>query len=109
MTEIGGKVPPKTIEELYKNHEFYIGLGLAVRDEQKNTIHSTRKFTPFPTHTQVSSSVFIGSSFIIKKKALIKLNRIGGLRASAGGFGYLKEWIWWAGLLTSEFELILIL
>ncbi|KAG4066839.1 hypothetical protein HA402_012906 [Bradysia odoriphaga] len=77
MTEIGGKVPPKTIEELYKNHEFYIGLGLAV-----------------------SSSVFIGSSFIIKKKALIKLNRIGGLRASAGGFGYLKEWIWWAGLLT---------
>jgi len=30
MTEISGKVPPKTIEELYKNHEFYIGLGLAV-------------------------------------------------------------------------------
>lgn len=79
MTEIGGKEPPKTIEELYKNHEFYIGLGLAI-----------------------SSSVFIGSSFIIKKKALIKLNRIGGLRASAGGFGYLKEWIWWAGLITSK-------
>lgn len=50
----------------------------------------------------MSSSLFIGSSFIIKKKALIKLNRIGGLRAAAGGFGYLKEWIWWAGLLTSE-------
>lgn len=33
MTEIGGKAPPKTIEELYKNHEFYIGLGLAVGNE----------------------------------------------------------------------------
>lgn len=31
MTEIGGKVTPKTIEELYKNHEFYIGLALAVK------------------------------------------------------------------------------
>jgi hypothetical protein len=43
-----------------------------------------------------------GSSFIIKKKALIRLNRTGAVRASAGGFGYLKEWIWWAGLLSSK-------
>jgi hypothetical protein len=43
-----------------------------------------------------------GSSFIIKKKALIRLNRTGGVRAGAGGFGYLKEWIWWAGLLSSK-------
>lgn len=70
--------PPKTIQELYKNHEFYIGLGLAI-----------------------SSSVFIGSSFIIKKKGLIRLAKV-GVRAGAGGFGYLKEWIWWAGLLTSK-------
>jgi hypothetical protein len=47
--------------------------------------------------------VFVeGSSFIIKKKALIRLNRTGAVRASAGGFGYLKEWIWWAGLLSSK-------
>ena len=47
--------------------------------------------------------IFIeGSSFIIKKKALIHLNRTGGVRAGAGGFGYLKEWIWWAGLLSSK-------
>ncbi|KMQ84631.1 magnesium transporter nipa2-like protein, partial [Lasius niger] len=26
--------------------------------------------------------------------------RYGGIRASSGGFGYLKEWIWWAGLLS---------
>lgn len=58
--------------------DFYIGLFLAV-----------------------TSSIFIGSSFILKKKALIKLAGMeGGLRASAGGYGYLKEWMWWAGVLT---------
>jgi hypothetical protein len=51
----------------------------------------------------VDRCVFVeGSSFIIKKKALIRLNRTGAVRASAGGFGYLKEWIWWAGLLSSK-------
>lgn len=42
-----------------------------------------------------------GASFIIKKKALIKLQRYGGLRAGSGGFGYLRELIWWSGLLSS--------
>ncbi|XP_058802070.1 magnesium transporter NIPA2 isoform X2 [Phymastichus coffea] len=56
---------------------FYLGLGLAVM-----------------------SSGFIGTSFIIKKKALIRLQRYGWLRAGAGGFGYLRQWIWWAGLLS---------
>ena len=67
--------------------DFYIGLGLAV-----------------------SSSIFIGSSFMlvfliilmlikhfrIKKKALIKLanNEDISKRASEGGYGYLKEWLW---------------
>jgi hypothetical protein len=49
-----------------------------------------------------------GSSFIIKKKALIRLNRTGAVRAGAGGFGYLKEWIWWAGLLSSKHSCVLI-
>ncbi|XP_034247423.1 magnesium transporter NIPA2 isoform X2 [Thrips palmi] len=56
---------------------FYIGLGLAL-----------------------GSTLFIGSSFIIKKKALLRINKVGGVRASAGGFGYLRDWMWWAGLLT---------
>lgn len=58
--------------------DFYIGLSLAV-----------------------SSSVFIGSSFIIKKISLKRLNKV-GVRAAAGGFGYLKDWTWWIGLLTSK-------
>nr|CAD2138936.1 unnamed protein product [Meloidogyne enterolobii] len=60
--------------------DFYIGLGLAI-----------------------SSSIFIGSSFIIKKKALIKLASVSGdyaQRASEGGYGYLKEWLWWMGVIT---------
>ncbi|CEF67790.1 Spichthyin [Strongyloides ratti] len=63
-----------------KMFEFYIGLGLAI-----------------------SSSVFIGSSFIIKKKALKKLaesNTDCRQRASEGGYGYLKEWLWWMGVIT---------
>lgn len=47
----------------------------------------------------ISSSVFIGSSFIIKK---VGLKRAGasGSRASDGGFSYLKEPWWWAGMIT---------
>ncbi|XP_030760373.1 magnesium transporter NIPA2 [Sitophilus oryzae] len=60
----------------HKSSQFYIGLILAI-----------------------SSSLFIGSSFIIKKLSLKKLNQV-GLRASAGGYGYLKDWTWWIGLLT---------
>ncbi|GMT21047.1 hypothetical protein PFISCL1PPCAC_12344 [Pristionchus fissidentatus] len=58
--------------------DFYIGLGLAV-----------------------SSSLFIGTSFIIKKKALIKLASTDcTTRASEGGYGYLREWLWWMGVIT---------
>ena len=69
------------------NYDFYIGLSLAI-----------------------SSSLFIGSSFILKKKGLIKLSsqaysdynnpKKNGLRAAQGGHGYLKEWLWWSGFLT---------
>ncbi|TYK01733.1 putative magnesium transporter NIPA1 isoform X2 [Cucumis melo var. makuwa] len=47
----------------------------------------------------VSSSVFIGSSTIIKKKGLIK-SGAAGTRAAYGGFSYLCEPWWWAGMIT---------
>ncbi|XP_003743691.1 magnesium transporter NIPA2 [Galendromus occidentalis] len=47
----------------------------------------------------VSSSLFIGSSFIVKKKGLLRLSKFGRTRAGAGGFGYLRDWVWWAGLI----------
>uniref|UniRef100_A0A7M4F410 NIPA like domain containing 4 n=1 Tax=Crocodylus porosus TaxID=8502 RepID=A0A7M4F410_CROPO len=58
---------------------FYIGLALAV-----------------------FSSFLIGGSVILKKKGLLRLVKTGGTRAGDGGHGYLKDWLWWAGLLTSE-------
>ncbi|WOL01389.1 putative magnesium transporter NIPA2 [Canna indica] len=47
----------------------------------------------------LSSSFFIGSSFIVKK---IGLKRAGmyGVRAGSGGFSYLYEPLWWAGMVT---------
>uniref|UniRef100_A0A7S0WPU4 Probable magnesium transporter n=1 Tax=Chlamydomonas leiostraca TaxID=1034604 RepID=A0A7S0WPU4_9CHLO len=47
----------------------------------------------------VSSSVFIGSSFIIKKRGL-RLAGASGVRAGMGGFSYLREPTWWAGMIT---------
>uniref|UniRef100_A0A8D0HJH2 Magnesium transporter NIPA2 n=1 Tax=Sphenodon punctatus TaxID=8508 RepID=A0A8D0HJH2_SPHPU len=58
-------------------YDFYIGLGLAL-----------------------SSSLFIGGSFILKKKGLLKLASRGSVRAGQGGHAYLREWLWWAGLLS---------
>lgn len=72
--------PRQPIDDLYRQQDFYIGLSLAV-----------------------SSSLFIGSSFIIKKVGLIRLSRVSSVRASAGGFGYLRDWVWWAGLICSKY------
>jgi len=47
----------------------------------------------------VSSSIFIGSSFIIKKLGLKRLSQK-GIRASDGGYGYLLDWVWWLGFIT---------
>ncbi|KAJ7310533.1 hypothetical protein JRQ81_007457 [Phrynocephalus forsythii] len=64
-------------EDLAGRSDFYIGLGLAL-----------------------SSSLFIGGSFILKKKGLLRLNSSGHVRAGLGGHAYLREWLWWAGLLA---------
>lgn len=47
----------------------------------------------------VSSSIFIGSSFIIKKKGLMKAGAT-GTRAGSGGYSYLYEPMWWAGMIS---------
>merc|ERR1719201_449243 len=45
------------------------------------------------------SSIFIGASFIIKKKGLMAAGQT-GLRASAGGYSYLLQPLWWFGMAT---------
>jgi len=57
--------------------DYYKGLGLAL-----------------------SSCIFIGTSFIVKKKGLLKVARNSSSRAGEGGYAYLKEWMWWTGLIT---------
>ncbi|CAH1998348.1 unnamed protein product [Acanthoscelides obtectus] len=75
---------PSISKEITKSTDFYIGILLAV-----------------------CSSLFIGTSFIIKKISLTRLSRIGALRAGAGGFGYLKDWFWWLGISAMGFGEIL--
>ncbi|XP_009759251.1 putative magnesium transporter NIPA6 [Nicotiana tabacum] len=47
----------------------------------------------------ISSSLFIGTSFILKKKGL-KRAAAAGTRAGVGGYTYLLEPLWWAGMIT---------
>ncbi|XP_015056172.1 probable magnesium transporter NIPA3 isoform X2 [Solanum pennellii] len=47
----------------------------------------------------LSSSLFIGASFIIKKKGLKKAGA-SGVRAGVGGYSYLYETLWWVGMIT---------
>ncbi|XP_053575643.1 magnesium transporter NIPA4 [Bombina bombina] len=68
---------PLLLSPSKRNYEFILGLLLAI-----------------------FSSLLIGSSVILKKKGLLRLCNQGKTRAGAGGYGYLKDWIWWAGLLT---------
>lgn len=47
----------------------------------------------------VASSAFIGSSFILKKIGLMRAGKC-GVRAGGGGYTYLLEPFWWAGMTT---------
>ncbi|XP_028055583.1 probable magnesium transporter NIPA6 isoform X2 [Camellia sinensis] len=47
----------------------------------------------------VGSSLFIGASFILKKKGL-KRAADSGTRAGVGGYTYLLEPLWWVGMST---------
>ncbi|XP_010895346.2 magnesium transporter NIPA4 [Esox lucius] len=61
----------------WSSYNFWIGLTLAVM-----------------------SAFLIGGSVMLKKKALLRLACNGHQRAGDGGHGYLKDWLWWGGLLT---------
>lgn len=46
----------------------------------------------------IFGSLMIGSSFVLKKYGLLRSGNT-GYRASQGGFGYLKDKVWWGGML----------
>ena len=45
------------------------------------------------------STAMIGISFIVKKRGLIKAQE-NGISAGEGGYSYLKEPVWWLGMIT---------
>ncbi|KAM0912074.1 hypothetical protein ACQ4PT_013034 [Festuca glaucescens] len=47
----------------------------------------------------VASSAFVGGSFILKKIGLMRAGKL-GVSAGGGGYTYLLEPLWWAGLIT---------
>ncbi|XP_077596091.1 magnesium transporter NIPA2-like [Stigmatopora nigra] len=46
------------------------------------------------------SAILIGGSVVLKKKALLRSATKGQRRAGDGGHGYLRDGLWWSGLLT---------
>jgi hypothetical protein len=50
----------------------------------------------------LGSALFIGASFVIKKRGLLDANKEDGKRPGEG-YGYLKSSLWWTGMLMSEF------
>lgn len=46
----------------------------------------------------VGSGLFIGSSFVLKKKGLLASQKQHGQKAGEG-HAYLKSWMWWSGMI----------
>ncbi|GFZ51023.1 hypothetical protein JCM24511_08781 [Saitozyma sp. JCM 24511] len=47
----------------------------------------------------IGSGLFIGTSFVVKKKGLLRATQKHGNQAGEG-HAYLKSWLWWAGMVT---------
>ncbi|KAJ7537814.1 hypothetical protein O6H91_11G022900 [Diphasiastrum complanatum] len=81
-------------------------MAVIATSEQMSTLHSgTDQYASASADNHkglflaLSSSVFIGGSFIVKKKGL-KRAGTSGVRAGVGGYSYLSEPLWWAGMFT---------
>lgn len=93
------------MEYQYSNWYFNIGIILAISSNIfiGNSSKLSITFLSFNSY-----KLSLGASFIIKKKALIQLQRY-GIRAGEGGHGYLRQFTWWSGLITSKFFFFLLL
>ncbi|XP_078075849.1 magnesium transporter NIPA2-like [Mustelus asterias] len=80
---------------LHKTHEKFNGT-----DYETVTWPETQYNLYIGLALAVTSSLLIGCSFILKKKGLLQLSEKGITRAGEGGYAYLKEWLWWGGLLS---------
>ncbi|XP_069313549.1 magnesium transporter NIPA3 [Eulemur rufifrons] len=88
------------VSQLLASPVLYTGLGSSTTNLSVSTNVENKYSLYVGLVLAVSSSIFIGSSFILKKKGLLQLAEKGFTRAGHGGHSYLKEWLWWAGLLS---------
>ncbi|XP_029030274.1 magnesium transporter NIPA4 isoform X2 [Betta splendens] len=79
--------------------DVHLNNGTCGNDVQVNTTYNMYNMWLGLT-LALLSAFLIGGSVILKKKALLRLARNGHTRAGDGGHGYLKDWLWWGGLLT---------
>ncbi|GAA5974999.1 hypothetical protein JCM5350_004537 [Sporobolomyces pararoseus] len=68
----------------------------AVADAAKSTSPSSYKV--IGVLLAVGSGIFIGGSFVLKKKGLLAAHSRSG-KAAGEGLPYLKSWMWWAGMI----------
>jgi drug/metabolite transporter (DMT)-like permease len=80
----------------YRHQNIFNNSDVVIMDQTRHMAGGQRSMTDFyiGLSLAMSSSVFIGVSFILTKKGLLRLS----IRAGHGGYGYLKQWMWWAGL-----------
>lgn len=76
---------------------------LVARNETNSTPSTTSEPGRPPVYKAVgislavASGVFIGTSFVLKKKGLLKANAKYNEEAGEG-YGYLRNWFWWSGM-----------
>lgn len=103
LDELEGK--PHFERNQLDNNSTYNGLGMIggeghqVTDNEFVSKEDDRDFI-IGLSLAISSSIFIGTSFIFKKKGLLRLEAKGAARAGSGGHAYLFEPIWWAGIIS---------
>lgn len=81
-----------------------VGKYCSNRDRRRNTDFGS-SYKTLGIILALCSGVFIGMSFVLKKKGLLAANLKDGKEAGEG-YGYLKNWWWWAGMILSMHQRI---
>ncbi|EOD43372.1 hypothetical protein GTA08_BOTSDO12767 [Neofusicoccum parvum] len=80
-------------DALLASHELYARSGVSTGDSsEKPAVYKVVGII-----LALSSGLFIGVSFVIKKKGLLSANEKYSEEAGEG-YGYLKNWMWWTGM-----------
>ncbi|OJD37208.1 uncharacterized protein BKCO1_800022 [Diplodia corticola] len=80
-------------DALLTGHQLYARSGVSTTDaSEKPAVYKVVGII-----LALSSGLFIGVSFVVKKKGLLSANEKYSEEAGEG-YGYLKNWMWWTGM-----------